>query len=172
MATVPPAATCCHCNHHAPQPTPNPPTPWAGWEEMDPLQKATQLYMGKRGFLFWATKVDRATRCLSFPAAAGERSTCCCCCLWRWGPCSRRQQCVPAAPVCVTRTDTTPPMPCAVRAVVCGHPVWLLDCLPLHWSRSGPLPADQRPLHAQPVLAYAWLSAAENCKLGVIDGVP
>ncbi|PRW57443.1 hypothetical protein C2E21_3932 [Chlorella sorokiniana] len=27
-----------------------------GWEEMDPLQKATELYMGKRGFLFWANK--------------------------------------------------------------------------------------------------------------------
>jgi hypothetical protein len=27
-----------------------------GWEEMDPLEKATQLYMGKRGFLFWATQ--------------------------------------------------------------------------------------------------------------------
>lgn len=27
-----------------------------GWEEMDPLQKATELYMGKRGFLYWANQ--------------------------------------------------------------------------------------------------------------------
>ncbi len=28
----------------------------AGWDEMDPFQKANQLYMGQRGFLFWANK--------------------------------------------------------------------------------------------------------------------
>ncbi len=27
-----------------------------GWEKMDPLQKATELYLGKRGILFWSTK--------------------------------------------------------------------------------------------------------------------
>lgn len=27
-----------------------------GWEEMDPMQKAYELYVGKRGFLFWANK--------------------------------------------------------------------------------------------------------------------
>jgi hypothetical protein len=28
-----------------------------GWEDMDPFQKATELYLGKRGFLFWSTKL-------------------------------------------------------------------------------------------------------------------
>lgn len=28
-----------------------------GWEDMDPLQKVTELYLGKRGFLFWSTKL-------------------------------------------------------------------------------------------------------------------
>jgi hypothetical protein len=28
-----------------------------GWDEMDPLQKAAELYLGKRGFLFWSTKL-------------------------------------------------------------------------------------------------------------------
>lgn len=27
-----------------------------GWDQMDPLQKATELYTGKRGLLFWSTK--------------------------------------------------------------------------------------------------------------------
>lgn len=28
-----------------------------GWETMDPLQKATEIYMGKRGFLFWSNRL-------------------------------------------------------------------------------------------------------------------
>lgn len=28
-----------------------------GWEGMDGAQKVTQLYMGERGFLFWATRL-------------------------------------------------------------------------------------------------------------------
>jgi len=28
-----------------------------GWEEMDPLEKATELYLGERGFLYWATQL-------------------------------------------------------------------------------------------------------------------
>ena len=31
-----------------------------GWEEMDALQKAKELYLGKRGFLFWSTKLSLA----------------------------------------------------------------------------------------------------------------
>jgi len=31
-----------------------------GWEDMDPLQKITELYLGKRGFLFWSTKLSLA----------------------------------------------------------------------------------------------------------------
>ena len=28
-----------------------------GWEEMDPVEKATELYLGERGFLYWATQL-------------------------------------------------------------------------------------------------------------------
>lgn len=31
-----------------------------GWDDMNPLQKITELYMGKRGFLFWSTKLSLA----------------------------------------------------------------------------------------------------------------
>jgi hypothetical protein len=27
-----------------------------GWEEMDPLKKLNELYMGKRGFMYWANE--------------------------------------------------------------------------------------------------------------------
>lgn len=33
----------------------------AGWEEMDPFTKVQNLYMGKRGFLYWATQSVGAT---------------------------------------------------------------------------------------------------------------
>jgi hypothetical protein len=28
-----------------------------GWEQMDPLEKATELYLGERGILFWSTQL-------------------------------------------------------------------------------------------------------------------
>lgn len=28
-----------------------------GWEEMDPIEKATELYLGERGMLYWATQL-------------------------------------------------------------------------------------------------------------------
>jgi hypothetical protein len=28
-----------------------------GWENMDPLEKMNELYLGQRGFLFWSTKL-------------------------------------------------------------------------------------------------------------------
>jgi hypothetical protein len=28
-----------------------------GWEQMDPVEKATELYLGKRGMLFWASEI-------------------------------------------------------------------------------------------------------------------
>ena len=28
-----------------------------GWDNMDPLQKINELYLGQRGFLFWSTKL-------------------------------------------------------------------------------------------------------------------
>lgn len=32
-----------------------------GWDQMDPLEKATQLYMGERGVLFWLNKAAFAS---------------------------------------------------------------------------------------------------------------
>lgn len=32
-----------------------------GWDQMDPLEKATQLYMGERGALFWLNKAAFAS---------------------------------------------------------------------------------------------------------------
>lgn len=32
-----------------------------GWEKMDPLEKATQLYMGERGVLFWLNEAAFAS---------------------------------------------------------------------------------------------------------------
>ena len=32
-----------------------------GWEKMNPVQKATELYAGKRGALFWANKIAWAS---------------------------------------------------------------------------------------------------------------
>lgn len=32
-----------------------------GWEEMNPFEKVTQLYMGERGLLFWANKAALAS---------------------------------------------------------------------------------------------------------------
>jgi len=31
-----------------------------GWENMDPVQKAAEIWMGKRGFLFWSQKLAGA----------------------------------------------------------------------------------------------------------------
>lgn len=31
-----------------------------GWDEMSPVKKATELYVGQRGFLFWSTKLSLA----------------------------------------------------------------------------------------------------------------
>lgn len=28
-----------------------------GWDEMDPIQKISEVYLGQRGFLFWSTKL-------------------------------------------------------------------------------------------------------------------
>ena len=28
-----------------------------GWEEMDPIEKATELYLGERGILYWSTQL-------------------------------------------------------------------------------------------------------------------
>lgn len=28
-----------------------------GWDDMDPFQKMNELYLGKRGLLFWSTKL-------------------------------------------------------------------------------------------------------------------
>ena len=28
-----------------------------GWEEMNPLEKVTELYLGERGFLYWSTQL-------------------------------------------------------------------------------------------------------------------
>ena len=46
------------------QPSPGPYAEWKegelfpeGWDEMDPLKKMTELYVGKRGFLFWSAKL-------------------------------------------------------------------------------------------------------------------
>lgn len=32
-----------------------------GWDDMDPFEKMTQLYMGERGLLFWANKAAYAS---------------------------------------------------------------------------------------------------------------
>ena len=32
-----------------------------GWDKMDPPQKAYELYTGKRGLLFWASKLSYAS---------------------------------------------------------------------------------------------------------------
>ena len=32
-----------------------------GWDKMDPVEKATQLYMGERGFLFWINEAAFAS---------------------------------------------------------------------------------------------------------------
>ena len=79
---------------------------------MDPLQKASELYMGKRGFLFWSQQVGAAgggsvlRQAQGLPSAAGAHS------LppwWRAAPPSLKPQLLPSGTACHGRDGCPEP---------------------------------------------------------------